>query len=539
MNSVLELLIKFFKQLTEGIGDVWFWGILPVYFFIYTLIAFIAVRFTGGSTVTRGIRDFRHRSAIYFIRQYMKRFWKIAGVVTVLMIILPTFLMLNLKYDIILESLGSNISNLSSIVIGLTTMVLTVSVVIILFHKNYYLVFSISDVLKSFHFNGCIGILLANCLGFCGCALWQLYLKEDAMLNNLVMLIMEWCVLCCFAASGISFWIIFRVMFSNRKVELRQLKHLYQIFRGGEKPDDSQTLSASQWEEGAMRTNVEYLCAEYISAARNVPIHKVRRLSFLSGEERQQPLKNLCRRTRISFILFALAAWIISMTLVGIVLGTEGTGFLILDTILLAVVVLSAYFASRRGSLENMQTIFDDILGYEMEVEGKKKIRIPRIKLRPANRYDRFIRTMNSLTAFFCIALERGMRPEMTDRAMGIIVDWLSDVKEKHSCIYLPVFSAGYYAFAYGQKPETAAKCYEKLIKSPEKEETGKSQGSGILLSDFKQASEKITGTSREEIDEMIRGHLADLTGAQLPCAFSEAVSADAYILWLRSCMQD
>ena len=534
MNDIAAVFIKLFSQITEGIGEVRIWGILPVYLLLYTLAGVIAVRFTGGAAVTKEIRNFRNRPSGFFLYQCMRRFRKMALAVTVVFLIVPAFFAINYRLNVLLSVLGENISSLAGIVIGLTTIVLTVSVVIILFHKNYYLVFSISDVLKSFHFNGCIGVLLSGCLGFCCFALWQMYLEEGTVLFSLVMLALEWCVICCFVSSGLSFFIIYRVMFSNTKVELRQLGRLYRIFRGGEKPDDSQTVSAKHWEEGAVRTNVEYLCAEYISDARSLPIHRVRHLEYLSGEERKRSLKDLYNKALTTFIFIALGVWIISMTVVGIILGKEGTGFLLADTILLAVATLPAYFGYRKGGHGQAQTVFDDALGYEMELENGKRKRIPRMKFRFANRYDRFIRSMNSLAAFFCIGIERGMEPEMTDKAIEIVCDWLSDVKEKHSCIYLPVFAAGYFAYMKGQRPESCAKCYKKLVCNEEAEKKGK-RWPDITLTEARQAEEMIKGTSKEELDSMIKGHLCDLTGKNLSSENEPEASFDLYLAWLGS----
>ena len=537
MNDIAGFFMKLLSQITQGIGEVRIWGILPVYLLLYTLAGIIAVRFTGGAAVTKQIRDFRNRPSGFFLYRCMLSFRKMALAVTVVFLIVPAFFAVNYRFNALLGVLGDNIASLAGIVIGLTTIVLTVSVVIILFHKNYYLVFSISDVLKSFHFNGCIGVLLVSCLGFCCFALWQMFLDKEALLYSLVMLALEWCVLCCFAASGLSFFIIYRVMFSNTKVELRQLGRLYRIFRGGDKPDESQTVSARNWEEGAVRTNVEYLCAEYISDARSLPIHRVRHLEYLSGQERKQSLKDLYNKALTTFIFIALGVWIISMTVVGIVLGKEGTGFLLIDTILLAVVTLPAYFGYRKDGHGQAQAVFDDALGYEMELENGKKKKIPRMKVRPANRFDRFIRSMNSLTAFFCIGIERGMSPEMTDKAIDIVCDWLSDVKEKHSCIYLPVFAAGYFAYINGQRPESCAKCYKKLISNEEAEKKGK-RWPDITLAEAKQAEEMIKGTSKEELGSMILGHLYDLTGETPSSEGEQKTSFDAYLAWLGSCAE-
>ena len=527
-----EMILKLLQQIPEGINEVWIWGILPVYFLVYFLIGVLTLRHAGGAAMAVNIRKFRRRSVSELLRECLQYFYRGAAMFTVLAVLLPTFLYLNLKYDAVLVSLEANLSALCSMVIGLTTIVLTVSVVIILFHKNYYLVFTITDVLKSYHFTSTLGMLLVNCLGTCVCVVVSLYLTDGGILYKLVLLVLEWCILCCLATTAASFWIIYRVMFSNEKAELRLLNRLYRIYRGGEKPDDSQASPADTWSIAAVRTNVEYLCAEYVSAARVLPIHRVVNFTYLFGEVRRQTWNAIYRKALRMIIYGALGIWLISMLVVSFALGSDGTGLLLMNTIMLAVVTVPAMFGFRRHP-ESVELLFDDMMGYEMALEGGTHFRIPRMILRPAKKQDRFVRKMNSLTAFFHIALERGMRKEMTEEAIGMVIDWLSDVKEKHSCLYLPVFAAGYFAFAGGQEIDTVRTLYAALVGSPEAEPPEEGQQGPLprLI-----GREMITGTGQDDFDQMLTGHLTDLLLSQ---GGDTAEAIASYLDWLHTFYTD
>ena len=537
MSVLIQIVSILLRQISDGIGEVWILGILPVYLLVYILIGVIAMRYLSSSAFTKDIRSMRQRSAMETLREGLRHFFGLAGVFTAAAVVFPPFLVLNVRHNAILTTLQENVGTLCSMVIGLTTIVLTVSVVIILFHKNYYLVFTISDVLKSYHFTECLGALLSNCLGTCVCALIQLYLTAGTLWYSVVLMIMEWCILICLAATGMSFWIIYRVMFSNEKAELRLLNRLYRIFRGGSRPDEVQASRAQDWDAGAVRMNVEYLCGEYVAAARTLPIHRVRSLRYLSGQARTETWNTLYKKILRTFIFAAICVWLFSMIVVSVVLGAEGTGMLLLDTIMLAVVTVPAWLGMHHGSGKG-QTLFDDTLGYEMETEGGKRIRIPRMILRPANRYDRFVMRMNSLTAFFCIALERGMSADMTQAALQIVIDWLSDIREKHSCLYLPVFAAGYYAFAAGQRPQAVQNCYADLISraGSEAEMPEQESGGARILSpaEVHSRKEKISGTEPEVFAEMLRGHLEDLVREVPPAGTDAHADAEAYLAWLR-----
>ena len=551
MTDLMEHSLTLLQQIPDGLRSVWFWGALPAYFLLYLLIGLITLRFSARK-MTKELRQLRRHSAMEILNTCLRQFSVIVAAVTLLGIILPYYLLLNLKHENVLTAISGSSDALTSMVIGLTTLVLTVSVVIILFRKEYYLVFSITDVLKSYHFTGCLSLLLISCVGTCTCELIQLYLQEGSIWWKLVFLTMEWCVLACLVICGISLCIICLVMFSTSKVELRLLDRLYRIFRGGDRPDESQAGSAANWESGAVRTNLDYLCAEFVSAARLLPIHRVIRFEYLTGEARRKAWTDLHRRSLTLYLIIALGVWCISMIVVALILDTEGTGLLLLDTLLLAAVILPALIGIGRNDDGPAQLLFEDTVGYEMEMETNKKrklVRIPRITLRSATRYDRFVQSMNSLTAFFVIALDRGMRQEMTEASLDLVLDWLDDVKEKHSCLYLPVFAAGFYAFSHGQRLSAVRLCYAKVTgrngaaerteADPSvSSESGESpSGPPVRVTIPGTGPEKITGALPADFDAMLLGHLGDLTREVPPAGRdADAVMAD-YMNWLRDAL--
>ena len=151
---------------------------------------------------------------------------------------------------------------------------------------------------------------------------------------------------------------------------------------------------------------------------------------------------------------------------------------------------------------------------------------------------------MNNLTAFFAIALDRGMGQEMTETAICLVIDWLADVREKHSCLYLPVFAAGFYAFAHGQRIPAVQICYAKVTGNPGKAEAPaeaivspvsgeKSVESAVNIPIPGIGPEKITGGRPDQFEAMLLGHLSDLTREVPPDGNeSDAVLTD-YMNWL------
>ena len=80
------------------------------------------------------------------------------------LIILLLIVIINAKYEWYITQMVKNVGIINSMVIGLTAMAITMSVVIIVFDKNYYIVFSIRDVLQKYKFSEWLFIVLASCV---------------------------------------------------------------------------------------------------------------------------------------------------------------------------------------------------------------------------------------------------------------------------------------------------------------------------------------------------------------------------------------
>lgn len=78
-----------------------------------------------------------------------------------------------------------------SVVIGLTTIAITMAVVIILFDKRYYIVFSIRDVLQKYKFSEALLVVIICCILVSGITITLLNEKIDSCLDTLRFMILE------------------------------------------------------------------------------------------------------------------------------------------------------------------------------------------------------------------------------------------------------------------------------------------------------------------------------------------------------------
>ena len=482
METVFLFITAFLQKIQDGLSILWIWAVLPIIFLVYGAIGAAVMWFQNDVTMAKDMRDFRRKSKSAFLSQMLHRYTKWTLIATLVLFLVPAFLYLNLSHDSLVYALIDNTGTLCSMVIGLTTIVLTVSVVIVIFNQNYYLVFTITDVLKSYHFTTCLGVVLLSCLFTCVCCLTVLWVDIGVIWCKLVLLILEACILCNLTASAGSFWIIYEIMFSGRKVELRQLKRLYRIFRGYELSEESIEGDAQDWSWTAVRTNVEYLCASYLTAARKVPIHNVTRLRYLVGENREKTFDDWYLVLKVGYIGGTFLAWAASMTVILVGLRADGIELALLNTGLFLLCCLPLLFLNKKLK-ETMHNLFVDSLGYCLELGHRRPVPILRYSFGPSNRYDRFIQGMNSLTAFFCIAMQRGAKRELIEQALDVVLDWFSDVRERHDSLYLPVFAIGYFAFERDLRLPAVKRCYDQLRSGPileiEDRQTGARPGAG------------------------------------------------------------
>lgn len=78
--------------------------------------------------------------------------------------LIPLLMLFNAKYSSYIYRMIEKVETVGNIVVGLTTMAITMAVVIIVFDRKYYIVFSIRDVLQKYLFAEILVILITSCI---------------------------------------------------------------------------------------------------------------------------------------------------------------------------------------------------------------------------------------------------------------------------------------------------------------------------------------------------------------------------------------
>ena len=169
----------------------------------------------------------------------------------------------------------------SNIVIGLTAITITMAVVVILFDKRYYIVFSIRDVLKKYKFSEFLINVILSCIVVSIATLTLLNKKIDSYFDVAKFMILE--IETIFNILGVAYilCVIINIMFLEQKNELSLLGQLYRKF-GLYKIDTLHFKSKKSWSKEAVEINVDYLLERYINVCNRKKIFNIKSVEFVT-----------------------------------------------------------------------------------------------------------------------------------------------------------------------------------------------------------------------------------------------------------------
>ena len=440
------------QQIPDGIGRLWILGLLPCVPFLYMIAGTMAIWFRGDAQAAREVRAWKRDSKTEYFFHTWNRMKKVYQKITLVLVTVVVVLVLNYFYDQTYENILANASDICDRVIGITTIAVTVSAVVILFNKKYYLVFSIQEVLQAYHFSGSVGCIFASCLTMCFATFMLLSYTPGVWMKRALVLTLECSMLYNFIADVFCFRTNYKVMFSSQKIELRLLNHLDRIFWTADGLDDSDVRGAKEWSFSAMRPNVEYLCGRYVAQARKLPIQDVKELhAMVHGRSNTSVWDKYAKKLRNYFVIWDVIFYIVSVMISIVALNDGSLGLILLDTFFL---VISFIFALYQKSpvYKAFTNFIHEMMGCCMDTRHGGQVLIPRYSMIKKNKYAEFINRMNNLTAFFVIALRQGVDQKAIESAVLEALDWLSDIgeKDRNIVLYLPIFSIGYFAYEKG-----------------------------------------------------------------------------------------
>lgn len=434
------------KQYAYEWGKITIWGMLPVFLTFIIIMSAIIIKVTQREEITP-LTELQRKRKSY---KTQKLFWEVDYVNAVYMGIGITLVMISLLliFNIIFEGyiyrMMENIQELSSISTGLTSIAVTMAVVIVVFDKNYYIVFSIKDVLNNSKFFEVISCTIGSCVTVCIMTMTLLDKQIVSYFDIIRFMILEVAML--YDVIGIIYivHICINIMFAERKSELsllRKLYHRFWIYRL-----DTMNLREKEWTCEAVEINIEYLLERYLTICKKKKIGTIKQIEFSTTIGRCSK-KKWYYKGLIKLAIVMMGLFVFSFLVCAITLGKEGIKFILVNCIAILIVIFVGFLNSNCFKIVVLR-LFSDTWGYYINYKNNKEILIPRVTIRKGNVFAEYIQRMNSLNAFFYIWLnDVKMKEEDIKIQFQDMLKCFEGLEQRSMIVYFPVFTIGYFLY--------------------------------------------------------------------------------------------
>lgn len=169
---------------------------------------------------------------------------------------------------------------LVSVVIGLTGIVITIYTLLITLNKNYYVCFSVKDVLAFLGFNSTLFGTGISCIIICILAsITPDYLPEGMFGWTASLLFVLAALNICYALKSMA--ILYQLTFSESKIELNLLKQIHLVLHY-EKFVLPSSPENKNWNKDGANICVHYLCEKYIESCSKCNVESLAKCNFVS-----------------------------------------------------------------------------------------------------------------------------------------------------------------------------------------------------------------------------------------------------------------
>lgn len=441
------------------------WGMLPVFLAFIVFLCTIIIMHMKKEIISP-VDEFRNKTKFHKTEKLYSKVDYVSEAYLLYCITLaavPLLILLNAKYNLYILKMIKKIDVVSSIVLGLTAIAITLAVVVIVFDKGYYIVFSIREVLQKYKFSECLIVVVASCIIVSGNTMTLLNERLDSFFDCVRFLILE--IATIYNVLGVTYilCVIINIMFLEQKKELNLLGQLYRTF-WLYKIDTLHFKSKKNWNKEVIEVNIEYLLEKYINICKHKKIARIMDIEFVTtmGCYREK----WCRKVRKKFVL-VMGAFLLISGIIDIVAlrGNYVLIWIILLNIIVAVIsIICAY-----GNVQSFQLVLMrlclDTWGYYLHTNDNKEIFVPRVALRISNSYDKYIRMMNSLNAFFYIWLNYvDKKKNIIEYEYEEMLLKLEAMDNKNMVTYFPAFTIGFFLYDKNMKIEKIKEYYKEMI---------------------------------------------------------------------------
>lgn len=420
------------------------------HFFTLTIFVSAALTKIWKGEAKKPSEEFKEKKKFYKVE---KIYSKVDGLsmlylfVCSVLAMIPFVISFNAKYASYMYEMVKKVEVVSSIVIGLTTIAITMAVVVILFDKGYYIVFSIREVLQKYKFSECMIMVIFSCIVVSGITMTLLNEKLDSIFDVGRFMILE--IATVYNVVGVAYIlsIICSIMFLERKKELCLLRQLYKRF-WHHRIDTTHFKDKKNWNKVAVRINIEYLIERYMKICRRRRIARIKELEFVTTMECYE--EKWYRKARKKFILMMVIFLMGSTIINWCVLKEDCLAILLINTIATIVSVIFAYTNVKCFRIV-ITRLYSDKWGYYIHMCGDKELFVPEVALRIDNVYDTYFKRMNSLNAFFYIWINYvNKKNDVIKNGFEEVILGFYELQNKNMITFLPIFTIGF--FLYDEK---------------------------------------------------------------------------------------
>lgn len=353
---------------------------------------------------------------------------------------------LNAKYEAYIYKVleKNNISIIGTVSMTFTAMVFAMAFVLILREKNFYIIFSLSDVLEQYNFGFWIRSLFISCIIVSLAVLSLLDGEIVSYFDIIRFMVLEYAFIINILSLLLTFRVILLIMFSSINNELVLLNKLYQLL--GMSNIDTSHMKEKWDDKTAITINFDYLYNQYISMCDKVHIKKIESIFYSSWTDNEKDKKRVqtdVRRKYLGVVLGCAVIWLCqkkpSLSGNGTDIGT------MIQSLIFCIDVIIPYLPFDYVQ-RSLFIFFGDSEGYEFR--GSKSRFVTELSYKPCGKkYVKYVQSMNSLIAFVGVALER----DVSSGNMSVILKeytYKTMKKYRNPVGLLPFWIIGYMLYA-------------------------------------------------------------------------------------------
>lgn len=361
-----------------------------------------------------------------------------------------------------------NISDTMSIIMTISGMAITVALACVIWNKQYYVFFSMTNVMEKYDILWTLNIIIGSFVTAIFTSIIIGIQDESTEIGAFAILFFEITAVYSIILGTYVLIICIRLMLSPHKMDLRLLNQLHKIF-GVYKVDTKCFENIEKNSLKEFKINLQYLLEEYEELLENKKLKRVKWFKVVnilenkSDSENDEWKKKVEKQVEVTHIIMSILLLVVCLK--SIWSSGHGVFYIVVSIIDIVTVIGSivlvylpfTWFKSMKVALLNF---YSDIRGYRITLEDGVVQWSPCVAIKIKNVYDKYVEISNSIIALFYIVLFYKEKPEeYTYQLLNQMVDILcmpeeqnkdGNVIRRNTTEIIPIFAIGYFMYVKG-----------------------------------------------------------------------------------------